>query len=164
VGDPHLFPRVIAAAKARRLRIVGGGRNKVDVTHVESAALAHVLALDALAAGRGCGRAYFVSQGEPVVLWPWINAFLRRIGVPEVTGRVSAGFAKAVGGAMEAAWRALPLSGEPPLTRFSASELATSHWFDIASARADLGYAPAISTEEGVEAYARDCLTRVPAR
>jgi nucleoside-diphosphate-sugar epimerase len=164
VGDPHLLPRVIAAAKAGRLRVVGEGKNRVDVTHVESAALAHVLAVDALAAGRGCGRAYFVSQGEPVLLWPWINALLSQIGVPEVTGHVSAPLAEFAGGAMERTWRLFSLRGEPSLTRFSAAELSRSHWFDISSARGDLGYAPAISTQEGVEAYAKDYLARIPSR
>jgi len=164
VGDPHLLPRVIAAAKAGRFRIVGNGKNRVDVTHVGSAALAHVLALDALAAGRGCGRAYFISQGEPVLLWPWINALLARIGVPEVTGHVPAPLAGFAGAAMEGAWRLFALRGEPPLTRFSALELATRHWVDISSARADLGYSPAISTAEGVEAYARDYLARSAVR
>jgi nucleoside-diphosphate-sugar epimerase len=37
------------------------------------------------------------------------------------------------------------------MTRFLADQLATSHYFDIAKARKDLGYAPRISTEEGLE-------------
>ncbi|WP_229792116.1 NAD-dependent epimerase/dehydratase family protein, partial [Cerasicoccus arenae] len=48
VGDPHLVPRVVAKAKTGRMRIVGGGGNRVDLTHVDNAAAAHLLALDAL--------------------------------------------------------------------------------------------------------------------
>ena len=149
-GDPHLLPRVVAAAQAGRLRIVGNGRNRVDVTHVESAALAHVLALDALAAGRAHGKAYFVSQGEPVLLWPWLNSIFERLGIAPLQKRIPAGAAKAAGALAEILWKALPLAGEPPMTRFAASELATSHWFDISAARRDLGYSPALSTEEGL--------------
>ena len=34
------------------------------------------------------------------------------------------------------------------MTRFLAQQLSTSHWFDISAARRDLGYEPAISTDE----------------
>ena len=43
-GDPHLVPRVIAQARAGRLRIVGTGRNHVDMVHVQNAVDAHLLA------------------------------------------------------------------------------------------------------------------------
>jgi nucleoside-diphosphate-sugar epimerase len=143
-GDPHLVPRILA--RAPRLRIVGDGRNRVDLTHVRHAAEAHYLALAALdqpnsPAG---GRAYFISDGQPVVLWDWINTLLRRLGRPPVIRRISLPAARAAGWALETAWRVLPfLPGEPPLTRFVATELAKDHWYDISAARRDLGYAPA---------------------
>ena len=160
VGDPHLLPRVIDAARHGWLKIVGDGQNRVDITHVENAALAHVLALDALAAGRAGGRAYFISQGEPVVLWPWINDMLARLGIEPVKKRVPVGAAKFAGGAMELLWRALPLKGEPPMTRFTAVELSHNHWFDISAARQDLGYAPEVSTEQGVEEFVAEYRSR----
>jgi len=60
-GDPHLLPRVVASVKAGRLKIVGNGRNRVDVSFVQDVAAAHLAAFDALAAGRGAGQAYFIS-------------------------------------------------------------------------------------------------------
>jgi nucleoside-diphosphate-sugar epimerase len=45
----------------------------------------------------------------------------------------------------------LGLKGEPPITRFLAEELATSHWFDISAARQELGYQPRVSVEEGLK-------------
>src|ERR1022692_2858309 len=56
-----------------------------------------------------------------------------------------------LGAACEAAWRVLPLRGEPPMTRFIASELARDHWFDISAARRDLGYAPRMGMARGME-------------
>lgn len=154
VGDPHLLPRVIARAKTGRLRIVGDGKNRVDITHVENAALAHVLALDALKEGRAGGKAYFISQGEPVELWSWINEMLNRVGVAPVTGQISQRAATAVGAVAEWIWKAFRLQGEPPMTRFVAVELAKSHWFDISAASRDLHYHPEVSLEEGMEAFA----------
>ena len=70
-GDPHLVPRVLAAARAGRLRIVGTGRNRVDMVHVDNATDAHLLAESALAGdvSAAAGRAYFITNGEPVYLW-----------------------------------------------------------------------------------------------
>jgi len=185
-GDPHLIPRVLAQARAGRLRIVGNGRNKVDMVHVENATDAHLLA-EATLQGRTdipvcpkppnlpkspdlqntaqtgmsvlpsqpanpSGRAYFISNGEPVSLWDWVNDLLAALGEPRITKKISLRAASAIGACCEAAWRALPLRGEPPMTRFVAAELAKDHWFDIAAARRDLGYAPRISMEEGTKA------------
>jgi nucleoside-diphosphate-sugar epimerase len=142
-GDPHLVPRILA--RAHKLRIVGDGRNRVDLTHVRHAAQAHLLALDALSTPRHAagGRAYFISDGAPVVLWAWINTLLEKLGRPPVTKQISLATAKKAGAVLEFCWRALPLlPGEPPMTRFVATELAKDHWYSIAAARRDLGYAP----------------------
>jgi nucleoside-diphosphate-sugar epimerase len=148
-GDPHLVPRILARARAGRLRIVGGGENRVDMVHVENAVDAH-LAAEAALVGAAAGRAYFITDGAPVVLWDWINGLLAALGEPPVTKRVSLGTASAVGAVCEAIWRVLPLKGEPPMTRFVAAELAKDHWFSIEAARRDLGYAPCVSRDVGM--------------
>lgn len=142
-GDPHLVPRVLDRARAGRLRIVGDGENRVDLTHVENAARAHLQAADRLREGSPvAGRAYFITNGEPVALWPWIDDLLLAAGARPLRGKISLRAALRLGGALETAWRWLHLSGEPPMTRFVASQLGTSHWFDISAARRDLGYDP----------------------
>ncbi len=148
VGDPHLVPRVLERARAGRLRIVGDGRNRVDMVHVENAVDAHLAAEAALASAtqRAHGKAYFITDGQPVVLWDWINALLASVGEPPVTRKLSLRTASAIGAVLEAAWSVLHLSGEPPMTRFVAAELAKDHWFDISAARLDLGYRPRVDT------------------
>jgi 2-alkyl-3-oxoalkanoate reductase len=150
-GDPHLVPRILERARAGRLRIVGAGRNRVDMVHVENAADAHLAAEEALAKDEApaAGRAYFITNGEPVYLWDWINALLVALSLPAVTKSVSLRAASAAGLACEAVWTALRLGGEPPMTRFVAAELAKDHWFNISAARRDLGYAPRVGMAEG---------------
>jgi nucleoside-diphosphate-sugar epimerase len=152
VGDPHLAPRILARARAGRLRIVGDGKNRVDMVHVENAVDAHLLAEAALQkspAHAVAGRAFFITNGEPVVLWDWINQLLVALGEPAVTKRVSLRAATAAGAVCETLWRVWPLHGEPPMTRFIAAELAKDHWFSIEAARRALGYAPRIGMMEG---------------
>ncbi len=149
--DPHLIPRIVARAKAGRLKRIGDGKNKVDVIYVENAALGHVLAGETLSpSAPQAGKAYFLSQGEPVLLWDFIDRILEVHGVPPVKKRVPIGLAYAAGMTMEAIYRLLPFLGEPPMTRFVAHNLSTSHWFDITAARRDFGYRPVISIEEGL--------------
>ena len=148
-GDPHLVPRLVERARAGRLAIVGDGENEVSITDVENAAHAHLCAARALEEGRPCaGRAYFVSNADPVRLWAWIAEILDALEVPPVRRRVSRGLARRAGGALELLWRGLFLPGEPPMTRFVADQLATSHSYDLAPLQADLGYEERISTAD----------------
>jgi nucleoside-diphosphate-sugar epimerase len=141
-GDPHLLPRLLERGRSGRLRIVGDGTNKVDLTRVENVAAAHLLALDSLDNPGAVNRPYFISQGEPVVLWEWINRQFQRRGVAPVTRRVSLRAAYRLGWLSELVWRLTRRRDMPPMTRFLAVELAKSHWFSIGAARATLGYAP----------------------
>ncbi|MCG3130224.1 MAG: 2-alkyl-3-oxoalkanoate reductase [Phycisphaerae bacterium] len=148
-GDPHLMPRILERARQGRLVQVGQGSNRVDITDVDNAAHAHLLAADELGRGARCaGRAYFISQGEPVVLWGWIADVLARAGAPPITRRLSHRAARTLGAACEAVYAALRLRGEPPMTRFLADQLALDHFFDISASGRDFGYAPGIRTEE----------------
>jgi nucleoside-diphosphate-sugar epimerase len=155
VGDPHLVPRLLARARAGRLRIVGTGANRVDMVHVDNAVDAHLLAEAALRRNRAAGRPYFITNAEPVRLWDWINGLLQAVGEPPVTKRISAGAASAAGALCEAAWKLLPLRGEPPMTRFVAAELAKDHWFDPAAARRDLDYVPRVTMAAGTAELVR---------
>jgi nucleoside-diphosphate-sugar epimerase len=155
-GDPHLLPRVIQRARLGKLRIVGDGTNLVDISHVQNVADAHLLALDALMANRANGKAYFLSQGKPVVLWEWLNSVLARLHIPQISRKISVSKAYAIGSILEKLWTLLPLPGEPPMTRFVAVELGKSHYFDIGAARRDLEYEPVLNTEQGVEGFLKD--------
>jgi 2-alkyl-3-oxoalkanoate reductase len=151
-GDPHLVPRLLARAKAGKLRIVGDGKNRVDVTFVDNAAEAHILALDRLAPGSPiAGRAYFLSQGAPVDLWPFINRIVEAVGLPPVTKHIPFRLAYAAGAVLESLYRLTGRTDEPPMTRFAAAQLAHSHWFSITAARQDLGYDPKNTTKIDVE-------------
>jgi len=154
VGDPHLIPRILARAEEGRLRIVGSGKNRVDMVHVENAVDAHLLAEAGLSDSPESrpnvgGRAFFITNGQPVVLWDWINDLLKALGSPQIQKRISLRSAQLAGTILEGAWKLLPLKGEPPMTRFIAAELAKDHWFDISAARRDLGYNPRVSMADG---------------
>lgn len=150
-GDPHLFPRLVQRAEQNSLVQIGTGHNWVDLTHVDNVAHAHLQALKALQSGKGQGKAYFITQNEPVPLWPWINSFLKTIGLSPVNKKMAQKTGYALGSFLEALHSPLPFLGEPSLTRFLALELALDHTFSTAAANRDLDYHPILSFAEGME-------------
>ncbi|MBF0573341.1 MAG: NAD-dependent epimerase/dehydratase family protein [Desulfamplus sp.] len=181
-GDNHLLPGIIARAK--KLKRVGAGNNRVDTIYIDNAAHAHILAGDKLKEEANqhipipndnfkiynrlkneeklkisgklkidtsiSGNIYFISQDEPVFLWKMVDDMLDAAGLPPVRGSISLKKAERLGSVTETIFKLFNIKKEPPMTRFMAKELATSHWFDISRAKKDLGYYPIVSTQEGL--------------
>ena len=159
VGDNQLLPRLVERSKAGRLRFVGDGNNRIDTTYVDNAAQAHFDAFDHLAPGAACaGRAYFISNGEPRTVREILNGLLDAAGAPKVDRTIPFGVAYAAGVVCEGLWHALPLKGEPPMTRFLAEQLSTTHWYDMGPARRDFGYVPKVSIHEGLTRLKAACI------
>jgi nucleoside-diphosphate-sugar epimerase len=154
-GDNHLVPRILARGRAGRLRRIGAKPKLIDSVFIDNAAEAHLLAWERLWPGSPiAGRAYFISNGEPMPTWELIDRILAAGGLPPVTRSVPRGVAWAAGAVCELIWGALWPDEEPPMTRFLASELATAHWFDLSAARRDLGYRPRVGIDEGLRRLA----------
>ncbi|MBU1341236.1 MAG: NAD-dependent epimerase/dehydratase family protein [Proteobacteria bacterium] len=148
--DNHLVPRIIK--RASNLKRVGLKDCLVDTIYVDNAADAHLLASQKLFENPLLsGNIYFVSQDDPVNPWEMINAFLDAAGKPPIKGHISAKTAYVAGAVFEFIYKLFNIRRDPPMTRFVAVELATSHWFNISKAKKDLGYYPKISTQEGLK-------------
>ena len=150
--DRHLIPRLLDRAKAGRLFRVGDGTNLIDIIFIENAALGHIQAAEALTdkSSPVNGNAYFLSQGEPVNCWEWIDEVLAMKGLPKVKRSISFSAAWMLGWTLENIYKYCRLQGEPVMTRFLAAQLAVTHYLSIAKARRDFGYAPVVSMAEGM--------------
>ena len=150
-GDNHLVPRIIDRARRGRLRIVGDGKNLVDGVYIDNAACAHLNAAEKLSPDAACaGKAYFITQGEPIETKALINGIVQAGGLPPVEKTISFKAAYRVGAVLEFMFRLFGIKKEPPMTRFVAEQLSTAHWYSIEAAKKDLGYQPTISTSEGL--------------
>jgi nucleoside-diphosphate-sugar epimerase len=114
-GDTTLLPILVDLARSGRLRWIGGGRQLTSTTHVENTVEGLVLAAER---GRP-GNAYFVTDGSPVVFRDFVGKLIATQGVQPPEGTVPLPVARALAAAGEAAWRLLPLPGEPPVARFA---------------------------------------------
>ena len=154
--DNHLVPRIVARGRAGKLRKIGRRPCLVDSVYIDNATDAHILACDKLTPGAACaGKPYFISNDEPLPVFDLINKILAACGVSPVTRSIPVSLAVAGGWMMETVYGVLSIAEEPPMTRFVAHQLATSHWFDISAARRDLGYVPSVTIDEGLERLKR---------
>jgi len=155
-GDNHLVPRIVARGRAGKLRKIGRRPCLVDSIYIDNAADAHIRAFEKLTPQAACaGKPYFISNDEPMPVFDLINKILAAAGVSPVTRSIPVPVAVAVGWMMETAYGLFSITEEPPMTRFVAHQLATSHWFDISAARRDLGYVPSVTIDEGLERLKR---------
>lgn len=153
-GDGRFFPAVLARAEAGRLRIgVGRGTKLSDFTYIDNLIDSLLLADEALSKKPEVGgRAYFVTNGEPMGFWDFIDKVLVEIGQPKTKGRVPYWIAYAAAAIVEQA-RALgggKAAPEDGFTRFAVRYMCTHHYFSIERARSDLGYEPKVSIDEGI--------------
>jgi nucleoside-diphosphate-sugar epimerase len=145
-GDTTLLPEMVAMVEAGKFAWIGGGKHLTDVTHVENVVEGLLLGARVGAAG----EVYFVTDGEPVVFREFISELLETQGVEPPTRSLPAPLATVIAAGAEAAWRVLPLRGEPPLTRFVVWVSSHECTIDISKARRELGYAPVKGRAEGM--------------
>lgn len=151
-GDHNFVPTILKRAHANKLLRVGAGKNLTDVCFIEDCVEAHLKACQMLEANTACrGHAYFITQGEPVNMWGWIDDVLSRNGLPPVRKSIPASTA-AIAAIVCESWARLTGSSEVPLlTRFLVHEMCSDHYFNISAARRDLGFTPRYSVSRALD-------------
>jgi nucleoside-diphosphate-sugar epimerase len=89
-------------------------------------------------------------RDEPVEFREFVSAMLATQGVEPPDRSLPAWTALPLAKLSEAAWRLLPLKGDPPMTTFRAWVLTQECTIDISKARTELGYAPVVTREQGL--------------
>ncbi|EHH31500.1 Putative short-chain dehydrogenase/reductase family 42E member 2, partial [Macaca mulatta] len=160
----HL-PRVAGHIKKRLFMFRFGDRKaRMNWVHVHNLVQAHVLAAEALTAAKGyvaSGQAYYINDGESVNLFEWM-AF-EKLGYSQPWIQVPTSWVYLTAAVMEHLHLALrPICCLPPLlTRSEVRSVAVTHTFQIAKARAQLGYAPdKFKFADAVELYVQSTTRR----
>jgi nucleoside-diphosphate-sugar epimerase len=150
-GDTTLLPQIVAQIRSGQWAWIGGGRHRTATTHVDNTVEGLVLA-----ATRGRDRGvWFVTDGGSVVFRDFITALARTQGVEPADRSVPRAVARGAGVVGETLWRALPLPGRPPISRFATWFASDECTISIARAREELGYVPIRTREDGLEELTR---------
>ncbi len=150
-GDTVIMPRLIRARQENRLRIVGNGQNTVDVTSVSNVVDTILLGLDAQ--GPALNQTYNITNGQPVLLWPFISDVLSKINLPLGPARVPYPVLDTVARVSELAANLFGNGKEPVITRYGAGIFAKSCTLNIDKARTLLGYVPQQSVEAAIDEF-----------
>jgi nucleoside-diphosphate-sugar epimerase len=154
-NDTSLLPRVIERGRSGALRRIKGPPTLADITYIDDAVQAHLCAADRLLTGGDearqiSGRPYFVSSGDPVEIWDFLNGLLEAAGVDPVRKSISPRTALMAAWVFEKVHALSGAEGDPRMSRWMVRQLTTPRWFDIGAARRDLGYDPQVSLEDGM--------------
>jgi 2-alkyl-3-oxoalkanoate reductase len=146
-GDRALLPRIVAAARARRLPQIGDGENLIDLTFVEDAVQAIARSLECVQPSTNF-PVYTITSGEHLKLWVVIRRLLEALGVPSKLPVLPVSVMLQLAGLLE---QFSKLTGrEPRLTRYSVELLARTQTYDISRAKSDLGFEPRYGLEQGL--------------
>lgn len=147
-GDKAILPRIADALRQGRLRRIGDGACTVDMSYIDNVVDAILLAIEA--PPELSGRAYNISNGQPVRIWEVIDRLADALGVPRPIARISREKALLVARVLETGYGLFAPQREPPLLRYGVDLLSVDMTLDISRARDELGYRPRVSMDDAL--------------
>lgn len=159
-GDKRFVQAILDKAAKGQLKRAVGNRDKLsDFTYIDNLVDAVVAAENKLTPGAAvCGQAYFVTNGEPMAFFDFVEDFIVAMGYPPIKGKVPYWLAYGVAAIAEGidTLKGGTLNAENGLTRFSVRYMVTHHYFNISKARRDLDWAPQVTLAEGIKRTVAD--------
>ncbi|HEY0052446.1 MAG TPA: NAD-dependent epimerase/dehydratase family protein, partial [Caulobacteraceae bacterium] len=146
--DTVLLPRILRIARGRRFPLINGGEALIELTDVRDAARALMLADRHRA--RAAGLVVNISGGQPRTVRETVAEVAAALDLHPRFVSVGYGPLAALARVMELVCARLPGRPEPPFTPYSLQTLAFSQTFDLARARALLGYEPRHTPAEAI--------------
>lgn len=142
--DPHFVPALAKAGAAGKSKwVLGDGGNLVDFTHVTNVAYSHLLAACQLQPGAAlCGKAYFITNDEPILFWDMVSAVQRGLGNPLPSLHLPSSLMLPMGILSEKLGALFKFS--PTFTRQSVTYATVDHYYSCERARVDFGYVPPV--------------------
>jgi len=151
-GDNKIISGILNRARSGKLGRIGKTEFLSDTTYIENYVDAMLLSMKVMDQNPDiCGKPYFITNGEPVRIWEFINSILISAGLSPVKKVIPKPLAKILAILFENIYLILGRDSEPPLTSFIVRELCSHHWFNITEAKEKLGYSPRFSHEEGMK-------------
>ncbi|OQE46846.1 hypothetical protein PENCOP_c001G07362 [Penicillium coprophilum] len=161
-GDYQLLPAIHACiAKYETPFLIGNGFNLWDITHVDNAADAHVLAIENLLSSRtAAGQAFFIQNNQPIVFRDFCLATWAHFGhVPPFELHIPKSLAYFAGLACETVtWL---MGTTTTLSRGSVQDACAIRYASGKKAKDILGYEARIGIEEAIRLSCEDYASRL---
>ena len=154
--DRASMPRIIRAIRKGKAKLIGGGKNRLNLTYAGNEAEGCILAGTKDIA---LGQNYNLSCDGHITLEQYFNKIAECLGEKPVTKTVPYSVAYNAGFLMECIGR---LIRKPPLvTRYSVWMMARDAYFSEEKARKELGWTPTVDYDEGIQRAVRWCVDNV---
>lgn len=154
-GFEEGFKQVLEALRAGRMRLIGGGENKIALVYAGDAANAVLLAVKAVESGKARNQAFNIT-GEALTQRKVLEAGAKALDVAAPTQCVAKWLAYLM--AFLSAWKARLLGKRPEVFVEHVSTLAEDRWFSNEKARRVLGWLPKTRFEAWIKANAKTML------
>lgn len=147
---------IVEASKRGQWRMmIGDNTNLFDMTYVDNAAYAHVLAADKLSHSNGIGgEAFTITNDQPVFFWDFPMALYHGLGYKQTQKmKIPTNVGYLIGALMDTfAYLLSPFWAiHPSLSVFRVKVISANRYFDISKAKDVLGYRPIVSYGEAID-------------
>ncbi|KAG7484142.1 hypothetical protein MATL_G00046150 [Megalops atlanticus] len=152
--DPQLVPILVDTARRGKMKfIIGDGKNLVDFTFVENVVHGHILAAERLRPESPlCGKAYHITNDEPVRFWDFMSQILVGLGYDPPRYRLPYCLVYILALLLSLLVLLLRpvLQLRPTFTPMRVALAGTHHYYSCARAKQDMGYQPLVSLKDGI--------------
>jgi 3beta-hydroxy-delta5-steroid dehydrogenase/steroid delta-isomerase len=149
-------PLVVSLKQGAPIVTFGNGSSRMDYTYIDNLVDAQIRVAERLFEGSPvCGRAYFVTDGDPINTGAFSKALVRDMGIDAKSIRIPGPVARALATAGERVFQVFG-KPKPPVSVVEVQLCLRDSYFSIERARKDLEYEPIVDTREGLRRTAED--------
>lgn len=162
--DRATMGRVIDSIRSGKIKLLGHGDNRLNVSHAANVAEGCILAADS---EQAIGEAYNCSNDGVITQKQYFDRIAEAIGEAPITRSVPYRVARVAAFGLECVGHLFRLTKPPLVTRYSAWLIGRRCFFENQKIKEHLGWSPTLSYEEGIPETVRHYLSereRTPRR
>ena len=144
--DRASLPRMARMIREGRIKLVGPGDNKLNVTYAGNVAEACILAADK---PQAIGQVYAACSDGEITQKQFVDLLAKQLGCPPVTRSVPYGVAYRAAFLFELFGHMFGRKKPPMITRYAIWLYGRRTFFSAAKARRELGWTSTVGYEEG---------------
>ncbi len=145
--DRMTIARQVAATREGKMKIIGDGRNRLNVVYAGNVAEGAILAADT---PKAAGQAYNMSDDGVMTLQEYYNAIADELGEPRPTRHVPYAVAKTAAFILECIGHLVGRKTPPLVTRYSVWLMGRRSFFSAEKARRELGWKTTVTYDKGI--------------